>query len=349
MGKDRRLHEFVIEDDAGAACRLDWTGAPTATPEDRAISRQAVTLLEGRGEAGISAPALLMGVCTAAFMALVGFFRLPLMLVLAVAGAVGLCFPVLFRLRLKRQLAGNRDRIVGFLSGRGRCPGCMYDLMAIAGENNGMITCPECGGAWRRERLPSRGAAVADRRGVDEPPAEAVVGRTAMEELTRPRSHSQVNDDRGAPTRLLVTSWREAKALALDDGHAERIEKLRRATRPLGRVRRWLLIGVLGIFLVVVVTGVVPTIIGRGSLLQLVPMAVLPLVSCFFIVRLARGTSFASGKRIKELALERGVCPACLAELGDREPEEDGCRVCGVCAAAWRMDDGAANGSREHS
>ena len=34
----------------------------------------------------------------------------------------------------------------------GICPACLYDLAAQAREDDGFVTCPECGGAWRLPR-----------------------------------------------------------------------------------------------------------------------------------------------------------------------------------------------------
>jgi hypothetical protein len=38
----------------------------------------------------------------------------------------------------------------------------------------------------------------------------------------------------------------------------------------------------------------------------------------------------------------RGLCAACGYDLIGQEPEEDGCRVCPECGAAWRIEDEAA-------
>jgi hypothetical protein len=37
----------------------------------------------------------------------------------------------------------------------------------------------------------------------------------------------------------------------------------------------------------------------------------------------------------------RGLCAACGYDLSAHEPEEDGCRVCPECGAAWRLDEAA--------
>lgn len=47
------------------------------------------------------------------------------------------------------------------------------------------------------------------------------------------------------------------------------------------------------------------------------------------------------GIRGAALAIPR--CPACATDLGNGEPEPDGCTVCPECGAAWRLPADANN------
>jgi hypothetical protein len=55
------------------------------------------------------------------------------------------------RRRRFRRLAGD------FLA-EARCPACRPALQGLAPHDDGCIVCPECGAAWRRDRLEAAGA-----------------------------------------------------------------------------------------------------------------------------------------------------------------------------------------------
>lgn len=155
-----------------------------------------------------------------------------------------------------------------------------------------------------------------------------------------------ITDDRGTRVPLVPLEW-------LFPGKGERgrrRERLMRASayqpaitrREVGRTLAY------GLLIVpfVLVLGVVPAIVSGSSwpwwarALVMVPGALLPVV---FGAVLARRIST---ERIAEAYLRAGLCASCGYELGTVEPEEDGCRVCPECGAAWRQPVAAANYAR---
>ncbi|QQS09723.1 MAG: hypothetical protein IPK69_03640 [Phycisphaerales bacterium] len=57
---------------------------------------------------------------------------------------------------LKRRLvhALTRDSMKWWYLASGLCPSCRYDVAALAPDANARVTCPECGGVWKRSALP---------------------------------------------------------------------------------------------------------------------------------------------------------------------------------------------------
>lgn len=45
------------------------------------------------------------------------------------------------------------DRLAAIHLADGRCPACGYALAGLAAGTDGCLACPECGAAWRAERL----------------------------------------------------------------------------------------------------------------------------------------------------------------------------------------------------
>ncbi|MBT8485216.1 MAG: hypothetical protein EX267_12730 [Acidimicrobiia bacterium] len=44
-------------------------------------------------------------------------------------------------------------RITDVYLAAGRCPSCTYELAGLTPENDACLVCPECGAAWRSERI----------------------------------------------------------------------------------------------------------------------------------------------------------------------------------------------------
>ncbi len=82
---------------------------------------------------------------------------------LPVLGLVGLCggFTVIppvagaiaWRLTLGTVRRRRFRRLVEVYLSTGRCASCGYMLAGLAMEGDGCVVCPECGAAWRAERI----------------------------------------------------------------------------------------------------------------------------------------------------------------------------------------------------
>lgn len=82
-------------------------------------------------------------------------------------GVPGLCggfiiFPPLagmltWRLSLSAVRRGRFRRLAGDALAEGRCPACKHALQGLETHDDGCIVCPECGAAWREDRLRTAG------------------------------------------------------------------------------------------------------------------------------------------------------------------------------------------------
>ncbi len=72
--------------------------------------------------------------------------------VIGMTGAFALGIPAwLLGLRWARRR--KFDAISAIYIDAGRCAGCGYTLADLAAEPDGCVVCPECGAAWRADRL----------------------------------------------------------------------------------------------------------------------------------------------------------------------------------------------------
>lgn len=200
----------------------------------------------------------------------------------------------------------HREEIARALRATGRCASCGYDTSGLTPDEAGLVTCPECGGAWR-----------ADRRRLDE-------GAYPRWERPRPWVTKFVRDDRG---------WRARMKYGLSPSLIGLRPRRKRAVfRACGRlsvasyVAGWLtfpvFIGLIIASFVYENGWLVLWGIGLGLGLALVQS---------ILWTIAKNVH---SERIRRALLEGGMCPCCDGRL-PLEPESDGRRVCAECGAAF--------------
>lgn len=88
-----------------------------------------------------------------AIPALVLFNRLPMWSVVLAVAPAGVAIPTsLVLLERRFQAERYRDAYIRI----GLCPSCGFDVSAAPVESDGCHVCPECGAAWRVERVEQR-------------------------------------------------------------------------------------------------------------------------------------------------------------------------------------------------
>ena len=200
----------------------------------------------------------------------------------------------------------HREEIARALRTVGRCAACGYDTSGLTRDDAGLVTCPECGGAWR-----------ADRRRADE-------GEYTRWERPRPWITKFVRDDRG---------WRARMKYGL---RPSLIGFNARRRRTVFRLCGWLSVasyvaGWLALFALIGL--VVASFVYENGWLVLWGVGLglgLALVQSILWL-IARNVH---SERIRLTLLEGGMCPCCDERL-PANAEPNGRRVCENCGTAW--------------
>lgn len=332
--------ELSIVDDAGASRRLDWSGSgESLTPARVAAIRQAASLFDTAHTKNLSLGQFLTVLALLASIFAGMALGVPSWWLLI--GTMIVILPIMLitqRRQTRQLLQRNTDRLVSYLSSQGVCPACAYDLTANVDGGTGQVKCSECGAVWNRERIaPSSCNLKADL--TDDRPVEVKYVRGVFASMCRPRSRLWLKDDRGREVRLLSADKQDAILLAKSAEHLERVRRTWKRIRPLGRVRRWLAVAGMAVLIAgFTLPFLISALSGRGGPgMNWVFVAWMEIFYLSATVRIARGSWFSNPKRVREIALERHLCPVCLADLVGLELAEDGCCACRVCAAAWRV------------
>lgn len=215
----------------------------------------------------------------------------------------------------------------------GRCPCCGYRIREQPVEPDGTIVCPECGSAWKAERV---GTARQDQTDIGLRSADKRLGnsfeRSFVSSWTR---RGSVLDDRerGVPLidfRLSVTD----PSLPED-----RVLELRKLLRKETLGERY---GCAVLALVFLLPGMISAIIALAQSMSWLT-ALRSASQVFWLIfvvaivyRSIRGWTPWVGRTVKRLLVAQRVCPSCTADLQSAPRESDGCVVCAKCGAAWK-------------
>lgn len=229
----------------------------------------------------------------------------------------------------------------------GRCPGCAYVLDGVTDEPDGCRVCPECGGAWKRERIGSS------------------TDQSAAQREYRRRVHQATGLARWIPplrgTLTVIDAREHAASISnprlrnLDDETAarigpQRIDAIRKGTGWNQRGKGGLVAG--GFMLSAIMNALsfrptpLPASSARTILSIVMPIATLILGVWLMVLAVGVfiGDAALSAKQVARVFVAEGVCPQCLADLPET-PATDGARVC-RCGAAWKPDQSAATSAR---
>lgn len=249
----------------------------------------------------------------------------PWMAWVCVAGIGLIAYPLLVR----RLMAREADRIIKVLLEDGICPCCAYNFAGLD-RSASMLTCPECGAAWRTERI-----ARAEEFAPGSRPASRWRRPKGAPRVASPVLLGQVKDDRGRRVAMADRALRCAVVSEGDADHARRVALARPELAEIGRVPRLLVAGMFVALGVILLMTLVPAGLSAGG-----PVlgAVFGALMMVFMGSVAyRGALAYPPAKANAVLLKHGLCPSCAADLEGLAPGADGCVECVECGAAWRM------------
>lgn len=241
----------------------------------------------------------------------------------------------LFRWIRARQHGPELARL---LLEEGLCPSCAYNLYGLAADANGLLRCPECGAAWRSERVIRA-----------QPFAEGSVGMaaSAVLEVSSQMHGWTVKDARGMRRPLVHPRLRKEVRACEDGARRERLLAARGEFAPSGRLVRWAvsaLILVIAISVVYLSCFVAPP--PPSSPMGMRMYAVLGFTT-LVLLGLSAWSLFGNfcygARRVKQSMLRRGMCPSCAEDLAVNEADGDGCTVCVRCLSVWKREGAGAS------
>lgn len=244
-------------------------------------------------------------------------------------GGLGVMAIVLRRMA-RRRVPGA---IAGTAVAEGYCGACGYDLQAAVAAEDGCLVCPECGAAWRAER-------------VTVPHWENGAARTIQRRrnwvvtlfgLVQPRSKRVTPDDRGRFTPVVDTRLWVMPIERREQMEAKERRALVRELRGVGGLMRWLM--ALAAALVVMASGllIADSMRGPKGLEALLVMAGAVALGAVVGAGILTTDSYVSARRVAEVMREHGRCATCARTLIDLTPAADRCVACPDCGASWRI------------
>lgn len=206
----------------------------------------------------------------------------------------------------------------------GLCPSCGYNFFGLVADAEELLHCPECGAAWRAERIRrtqpfASGANMADANTVVTVASAAWTGKDDRD-IRRPFVHPRLR--------------KESKA-ANDDAIRARLALAKAEISRTGWLLRWcvallLLISAVGMAAAILIWGRPGMASKLAGLVPVLLFAGLGLWALF-------GNFCYSIRKIKLAMLRQNLCPSCAAPLDGLPPETDGRTVCSACLGAWQM------------
>ncbi len=228
------------------------------------------------------------------------------------------------RLLWRARLHSNRKQVVQVVLEEGLCPCCGYNFASLnidTIESQQLVTCPECGSAWRRNRIDR--ALMFDGSLAVSSPVKRFTKREKSNNWT-------TNDDRGVRVRLVHPRLYSCRP---DIGGDARREALRLARRDIAPSRLWLRGSIAGLLAALAILCIVLAIRDQeGAWLIPAGLAAVLALACWY------GNFVYAPSAVRAAMLRQGLCPTCSNSLaGHPVAARDGCVTCPGCHAAWRV------------
>lgn len=245
---------------------------------------------------------------------------------------VPFAFAILFTLvsRLSGPFRKGLPQLTAWLTAHARCGACACDLSKSSADDDGLVTCPECGSAWNADRwtLKSDDIATSDLT------IDILMGHTGT-------SFEWCTDDRGVPMDLLgfsILKWsrqpRASPKMAAKLIRQEAFERQR-------RLRRVFPITILGWLVFNVAIFIIRNPLPRDRVFDILLVGVMTALIAGVVLHIARRGN-VNPRRFRSTLLSHHVCANCGGELDESPPSFDGCTACAHCGCAWKLGESEA-------
>ncbi len=271
---------------------------------------------------------------------------------------IGGCVALSMQFFIGRELKRDPKESVNTALAEGCCAGCLYALADLRTPE--MTTCPECGAAWKTERIGSmRGstqsaaAPVGVGQGLVDGETSAPRERSAIArwfETIRLANTPVIADACERRVRLVdgkVFSDVDARTASLTD------EQREKAKRAMATGRTWsIILAVLFALLMLPAVFVnvmlakrgipTPGFAGLQHILLRLLMILAPLFGLFMMMfqmyPAIRGWRPRNAPKAARMLADAYVCPCCGGTLTNVEADAKGNRTCAACQSAWQTD-----------
>ncbi|MFM9959114.1 MAG: hypothetical protein ACKVZJ_13705 [Phycisphaerales bacterium] len=257
-------------------------------------------------------------------------------------GAVaGLIFPLFFMLALRRAEKRQGPETARIMLADGLCPCCAYGLADLPHEHDACVVCPECGGAWRSDRI-IRAARYRDHPRVR--PAARAYASAWYDGIGGPL---RITDDSGTPRPLASPKLRREIAAA----QGERRGRLAAASKRNRRCGITLRIAIAAFYIGLAGTSLwfASRFVTFKPALWGVMLAATAMVG--FSLCFLRGSAGVTTPWMRREMLAKGLCPSCAADLVTDDPlsTTPDCAIptlpCRECGARWEQARGRTGGT----
>ncbi len=232
----------------------------------------------------------------------------------------------------------SRSNLARTAVAEGLCGACAYSLQDLPQEPDGCLKCPECGAAWRPERITRPHWAEAALVGYDPPWWKRTVFN-----IPRPRD-LLAPDDRGRFVTIMDSYLKLLPPARRAEWGRPRVRALRRQLRTVGAMPRAIL-AVVMTFPCILLAIMVATF-GQFNLTgppNRIPPEMWYTIGFFVAIGLVigfafyRSNRFGPPRKLTPVFRAASVCASCGADL-PKVPAADGCVDCPECGAGWRLD-----------
>lgn len=245
---------------------------------------------------------------------------------------VGMVY-VAYRTYLVYVLRGALGQLARTAVAGGVCGSCAFSLEGAVSDADGRVVCPECGAAWRAERIVAPFWTN---------PTVPVLRRRILASVTpgsRPPRELYTPDDRGRYVQTPDARLMRVRPELLADVSDSERRLLRCAMRRVGR--GWRVAATIPLLLVPALAGwlawilywienepIAAAIIAGFALVVLIPTLLVPV-----------GSPFCAPRHTARVIVRHGRCGSCLAPLGHAGRDAEGRSVCDRCGSAWLSPD----------
>lgn len=211
----------------------------------------------------------------------------------------------------------------------GICASCAYSLEGLVPEDDGCVVCPECGGAWRADRI----VAPFWDRSRPELPHDMPAWKRFLQYV--PRAAVRTTDDARGRLVPIVDPTLATWSGTLDRSTSRAI---RRALNRVGLTWR-VVVATLSLIPLSALIALLVFILRsdeQAGVFEILVGVFLLMSTCVVVLAVVFGTMFRPPHRVAETILRFARCPVCASDLTEGRAIGDRMTVCRGCGATWK-------------